>query len=184
MTMTITTRRTAVLGGLLAAAAAPLIALSTSAIAGADPNGLYEDPLNSWGASGSFGSPDGDNFDISGTPGTETLSGDLDIAGSGLDNPIGTFSENDQTVATGSDSFLYSDNSTETYQDIVGGSPNGDSIVQDFSGVYDTTNSGATFTDLWSSDFTETLNSAGSIINIADTVDLFGHSFTLFDLPL
>jgi hypothetical protein len=189
--MTITTRRTAALGALLAAAAAPLIALSTSAIAAADPNDLWEEPIDSYGTSGSYGAPDsinnptdGTDFDITGTPGTETLSGDLDVAGTGIADPIGTFNESNQTVSLGTDSYLYSDNSTDTYQDVVGGTPNGDSIVQDYSSVWDTTNSGSTFTELWGSDFTETLNSAGNLINVADTVDLFGHAVTLFDLPL
>jgi hypothetical protein len=175
MTMTITTRRTAVLGGLLAAAAAPLIALSTSAIAGADPNTdpIYGSFTDTWGTSdGDFGSP-----------GTFNGVGDLyDDNYPALGN-IGTLSDTSQIFGSGADE-LATFNETETYADVLNGVSNGDTIVQDFNGVYDTTDGGSTSTDLWSSDFFETLNSTGSLINITDDVDLFGHAFTLFDIPL
>jgi len=173
--MTITTRRTAVLGGLLAAAAAPLIALSTGAIATADPNTdlIGFDTTDAWGTSdGTWGSP-----------GSYDAVGDLvDDNYPALGN-VGTFSENLQVFGTASDE-LATVSDTETYADVLNGVSNGDTIVQDLSGVYDTTDGGASQTELWGSDFFETLNSTGSLINITDDIDLFGHAFTLFDIPL
>lgn len=173
--MTITTRRTAVLGGLLAAAAAPLIALSTSAIAAADPD---TDPIGLSGTD-AWGTSDGEW----GSLGSYNVVGDVVDDNYPALNNIGTFSDNVQIFGNASDELATVDE-TVTYQDVLNGVSNGDTIVQDLNGVYDTTDGGSTSTDLWSSDFFETLNSTGSLINITDDVDLFGHAFTLFDIPL
>jgi hypothetical protein len=165
--MPMTTRRKAALGGLLAAAAAPLIALSTSAVAAADPD---SDPIGT------------ETTDEWGPVDNESGVGDVyDVNYLSL-GPIGTTSFSEQEYGSASTGTLVFGTTTYTFADYINGVANGDSIIENSS--LDGYIPAGGSEEYWTNTSFETLNSAGSVINLTDDIDLFGHTFTLFDIPL
>lgn len=171
-----TPRRATAFGGLLAAVAAPLIALSTSAIAAAEPD---FDP-EALDATETWGTPQ-PPF----TPGLTYAVGDTKDALYPALGDTGTFQALYTTLGSTTGTDLVSINWSDRFTDYINGQSNGDTIVTDYSDLAGWSQATGTFTaDLGGNLFYETLNSAGNLVEVGDNVDLFGNVVTLFDFTL
>jgi hypothetical protein len=162
-----------VFGGLLAAVGAPLIALSTSAIAAAGPDYDTEvlDAVQTWGPG---------NL----SPGVTYEVGDTRDALFPALGDNGSFQSLSATLGPTAGPDLYGIDWTDRFADEINGQPNGDSIVT-YANQFAEYTPGTGFTaDLGGNEFLETLNSAGNLVALTDYLDVFGSSVTLFDFTL